>query len=266
VQGKAATLHQMAIIYVHQGQVERALSLYQQSLGLYESIGDVQGKAATLHQMAGICAQQGQVERALSLYQQVSEIDKSIGDVQGKAATLHQMAYLAGQQGDRERATQLYLQVAATLGQIRAYPNLVTVLGNLGSTPGEHQLVYLAQALWLALRVQVSFTERMNRIHSLFQAIPQADPLEPLLARVAVLLCESQTDEAPDLEQWRERSINMPLYAARNQNANIETSEQLQAWMTQAQLTDPEVFLPRLFSQLETRVGDRWLFDRAMLN
>ena len=63
----------MAGIYATQGQVERALALYQQSLEAEESIGNVQGKAATLHQMAGIYATQGQVERALALYQQSLE-------------------------------------------------------------------------------------------------------------------------------------------------------------------------------------------------
>ncbi|KAM3098692.1 CHAT domain-containing protein, partial [Phormidesmis sp. 146-12] len=67
---KAAIIHNLAIIYANQGQVEQAIELYQQSLQLFEQIGNVQGKAATLHQMAIIYANQGQVERAIELYQQ----------------------------------------------------------------------------------------------------------------------------------------------------------------------------------------------------
>jgi hypothetical protein len=37
-------------------------------LEIKESIGNVQGKAATLHQMAGIYAQQGDVDQAIALY------------------------------------------------------------------------------------------------------------------------------------------------------------------------------------------------------
>ena len=42
----------MATIYRQQGQVEQAMALYEQSLALKETIGDVQGKSATLHRMA----------------------------------------------------------------------------------------------------------------------------------------------------------------------------------------------------------------------
>jgi len=56
VQGKAATLHCLAMIYANQGKIDQAIALYQQSLETDEKIGDVQGKAATLHQLAGILA------------------------------------------------------------------------------------------------------------------------------------------------------------------------------------------------------------------
>ncbi|MGB0563341.1 MAG: tetratricopeptide repeat protein [Spirulinaceae cyanobacterium] len=91
---RASILHEMAIIYAHQGQVDEAIALYQQSLEITEKIGNVQTKAATLHQMAGIYAQQGEVDEAIALYQQVLEIDEKIGNVQGKAATLAMMGQL----------------------------------------------------------------------------------------------------------------------------------------------------------------------------
>jgi len=108
--GKAVTLHQMAGVIAQQGDVERALQLWQQSLEILERIGDVQGKAATLHGMAGVIAQQGDIERAIKFWQQSLEIKERIGDVQGKAATLHNMAGVIAQQGDIERALQLWQQ------------------------------------------------------------------------------------------------------------------------------------------------------------
>ncbi|MEM8505958.1 MAG: CHAT domain-containing protein, partial [Cyanobacteria bacterium P01_D01_bin.1] len=83
---KSATLHNMAGVIAQQGDIERALSLWQESLEIKERIGDVQGKAATLNNMAGVIAQQGDIERALSLWQESLEIKERIGDVQGKAA------------------------------------------------------------------------------------------------------------------------------------------------------------------------------------
>jgi tetratricopeptide (TPR) repeat protein len=109
-QGKAATLHAMASVYVQQGDVKRAMELYQQSLDIKEQIGNAQGKAATLHQMASVYVQQGDVKRAMELYQQSLDIEDQIGDARGKAATLHAMASVYVQQGDVKRAMELYQQ------------------------------------------------------------------------------------------------------------------------------------------------------------
>jgi len=88
-------------------------------------------KAATLNNMAGVIANQGDIERALDLWQQDLEISERIGDVKGKAATLNNMAANAYKQGDSERAAELLKQSAQALGQMRAYGDLVTVLNNL---------------------------------------------------------------------------------------------------------------------------------------
>ena len=70
MQGKAATLHQMAGIYARQGQVDQAIALYQQSLEINERIGDVQGKAATLANMGVLSANNGDFQTAISYLQE----------------------------------------------------------------------------------------------------------------------------------------------------------------------------------------------------
>jgi len=110
LQGKAATLHCLAGIYANQGDVEKAIAFYQQSLELEEKIGNLQGKAATLHCLAGIYANQGDVEKAIAFYQQSLELEEKIGDVQGKAATLHCLAGIYANQGDVEKAIAFYQQ------------------------------------------------------------------------------------------------------------------------------------------------------------
>jgi len=110
VQGKAASLHCLAIIYANRGEVEKAIALYQQSLELKEKIGDVQGKAASLHQLAGIYANRGEVEKAIALYQQSLELQEKIGNVQGKAASLHNLAGIYANRGEVEQAIALYQQ------------------------------------------------------------------------------------------------------------------------------------------------------------
>ncbi|MEH2101844.1 MAG: tetratricopeptide repeat protein, partial [Nostoc sp.] len=71
---KASVLHELGYIYDDLGEWDKAIALYNQSLEIKESIGNVQGKAATLHQLAGIYANKGDVDEAIALYNQSLEI------------------------------------------------------------------------------------------------------------------------------------------------------------------------------------------------
>jgi tetratricopeptide (TPR) repeat protein len=88
-----------------------AYALYNQSLEIKERIGNVQGKAATLHNLAYIYANKGEVDEAMSttgyayaLYNESLEIDERIGDVRTQAMTLWCLGHLAEQQGEYTKA------------------------------------------------------------------------------------------------------------------------------------------------------------------
>ncbi len=74
-QGKAATLHCLAILKANTGQIEQAIALYQQSLELSASNGDVRGTAITLGMMGQLLAyEKGDFATALNYLQQSLEI------------------------------------------------------------------------------------------------------------------------------------------------------------------------------------------------
>ncbi|KAB8331773.1 CHAT domain-containing protein, partial [Scytonema tolypothrichoides VB-61278] len=91
------------------GRVEDAVAHYQQTLDLCPE-EDLKQKAATLGNMALVIAQQGDIQRAIALWQQSLEISERIGNVRGKAATLNNMARVIAQQGDIQRAIALWQQ------------------------------------------------------------------------------------------------------------------------------------------------------------
>ena len=68
--GKPLPLGTLVVSKRIQGQVEEALALFQQSLGINERIGDVKGQAVSQQKVAGIKALQGNVEEAETLYQE----------------------------------------------------------------------------------------------------------------------------------------------------------------------------------------------------
>jgi tetratricopeptide (TPR) repeat protein len=253
----------MAGVIAQQGDIERAIALWEQSLELDERIGDVRGKAATLGNMAGVIAQQGDIERAIALWEQSLEILERIGDVGGKAATLANLAYWAGETGDKARQLDLNLQAASAFAQVRAYGNLVTVLNNLGVADESNGLVYLAQATWLTLRIQAPLTNTIKLIRALYNAVPQGDELKALLGTTALFFCNSRGEGHPQLEELQELSVRMVSGAAGVQG--IETPEAFDTWVVQQRLNDPKYFLPRLNERLEEIVGDEWLFDRSQV-
>ncbi|MBD2181692.1 tetratricopeptide repeat protein [Aerosakkonema funiforme] len=110
LQGKAATLHELGYMYVNRRDIEKAFPFLQQSLDLKERIGDVQGKAATLHELGRSYAKTGDIKRAIAYYQQSLELTERIGDVQGKAATLHGLANIYADTGDIDNAIAYYQQ------------------------------------------------------------------------------------------------------------------------------------------------------------
>ena len=146
--GKAVTLSQMAGVIAQQGDTERALQFWQQSLEILERIGDVRGKAATLHDMAGVIAQQGDIERALQLWQDSLEVKERTGDVQGKAATLHEMARVIAQQGDIERALQVWQQSLEIYERIGDAQGKAVTLHNMAGVIAEQGDVERALQLW----------------------------------------------------------------------------------------------------------------------
>jgi hypothetical protein len=94
----------MANVLVTRGDLAGAMGLYEQSLAIKESLGDVKGKSATLHQMANVLVTRGDLAGAMGLYEQSLAIQESLGDVKGKSATLVMLAQLQFARGDHELA------------------------------------------------------------------------------------------------------------------------------------------------------------------
>ncbi|GIV89789.1 MAG: hypothetical protein KatS3mg055_2307 [Chloroflexus sp.] len=155
VQGKSATLHEMAGVLVTRGDLDGALRLYEQALALDESLGDVQGKSATLHAMANVLVTRGDLDGALRLYEQALAIQERLGDVQGKSATLHAMANVLVTRGDLDGALRLYEQALAIqerLGDVQGKSatlhEMAGVLVRRGDLDGALRLYEQALAIW----------------------------------------------------------------------------------------------------------------------
>jgi len=259
---RAAILGNLASLETQQGDIARALKLWQESLEIEDSIGNVGGKAATLHNMAGVIAQQGDIARALKLWEESLEIKESIGDVRGKAATLAQMAWAAGQQGDTPRKRQLYLGAARALSQVRAWDDLRAVLRNLGESDEPDTLQFLAQGLWLVRHIEAPLDKALGTAASLQQKLGDDSDAAPLVATFANFQVQTRGEGHPKKEELQEFSMNMLAACAAERKV---PPEKFMEWVQAEGLNDPSRFIPALDAALEALVpDDAWLFDRAL--
>jgi tetratricopeptide (TPR) repeat protein len=257
---RGGILHNLAGLVAQQGDIPRALALWQQSLQLYEQVGDLQGKAATLNNMAGVIAQQGDIPRALALWQQSLQLLEQVGDLQGKATTLANMAWAAGSTGDQQRKRELYIEAAKMLAVVRAWPDLTTVLGNLGNSEDQDASRFLAQALWLAVRVTVPVEGVVGLSAITVQKLTPVSDLSPLIASLSLFLVKMHGQQHPKQEDLMRNSAALLAACAAVRNVELD---KIVEWIQQEGLNDPRRLLPAVLRGLEELVGEEgWLFDR----
>ncbi|MDZ8030520.1 tetratricopeptide repeat protein [Nostoc sp. DedSLP04] len=148
INGKAPILNDIARVIAQQGDIERALDLLQESLDIHERINYVAGKAATLHEIAWLTYRQGDIERALDLWQQSLEIKESIGNLKGKVASIQDMVWVIAQKGDIERALELLQQSLEICERIGDVAGKAITLNNMAQIIANQGYIPKAIALW----------------------------------------------------------------------------------------------------------------------
>lgn len=101
------------------GQVDRAMRLWEESLALFEQLGDVLGRAVLLHRLGVSALQRGQLQRARQLTEASDELYLQSGDAWGRVLTVGVLGAIARDEGDTERAFELMAQSAALAHEFR---------------------------------------------------------------------------------------------------------------------------------------------------
>ncbi|HEY9802447.1 MAG TPA: tetratricopeptide repeat protein [Leptolyngbyaceae cyanobacterium] len=103
-------LYYLAKAQEHIGEVEEALHHYKEALKFCSDEYETE-KAAILHDLADLYVKQGNYKEALNLCQQVIKIDEQDNNKLGKAKSLSQMADIKRELGEPEEALKLYMEV-----------------------------------------------------------------------------------------------------------------------------------------------------------
>ena len=92
---RARALHAAASLATRQGDYDRAAELSEQSLALWEELGDVSGTARSLLSLGTVAAEQGDHERAISLSERAAELYRESGDQRGHALAVSNLGGIA---------------------------------------------------------------------------------------------------------------------------------------------------------------------------
>jgi tetratricopeptide (TPR) repeat protein len=149
---RARALHAAASLATRQGDYERAAELSEQSLALWEELGDVSGTARSLLSLGTVAAEQGDHERAISLSERAAELYRESGEHRGHALAVSNLGGIALEQGDYAKAAALSEEAYGLFQKLQDSEGMAFALVNQGfAALFEHEperaLVFLRRAL-----------------------------------------------------------------------------------------------------------------------
>lgn len=130
--GKAAALNIRGIVAKYQGDYERAIALHEECLSLQRELGNKRGVAVALNNLAAISQEQGNYRRALELGEESLAIKRESGNKHGIAQSLVNLGDLARKQGDAARALLLAEESLQLFREMEDTRGIALALNNLG--------------------------------------------------------------------------------------------------------------------------------------
>jgi predicted ATPase/class 3 adenylate cyclase len=148
-----------AVAFYVLDDVERADSLWQESLSLRRAQGDRAKLGEALSRVASVAWRRGELGRALELHGQALRLFEEVGDQADRMNELHFIGEAhrdLGEFDDAERLLEEAAALARELGADRQLDNTAHSLGDLALDRGdpERALVHYAESMEIALRVR----------------------------------------------------------------------------------------------------------------
>jgi predicted ATPase/transcriptional regulator with XRE-family HTH domain len=106
--GMANTLNNLANVAYYREDFGTAISIHEQGLAIYEELGDKAGVSKSLNNLAIVLRSRGDYASAGSLLRRSLQIKREVGDKEGISSVLNNLAEVAQVQGDYEVARSMF--------------------------------------------------------------------------------------------------------------------------------------------------------------
>ena len=225
---RARALHAAASLATRQGDYERAATLSEESLALWEELGDSGGTARALLSLGTVAAEQADHERAIELSERAAELYQESGDRRGHALAVSNLGGIALERGEYEKASALSEEAYGLFATLEDSEGMALALVNQGfAALSEHRPDRALELLREALR-RLAELEFKDVIGYCFEGL------------AAVLVLTERAEEAAKLlgaaEALRE-SLGVELAPA-EQATHTETVDAVRARLGEERFSD----------------------------
>jgi predicted ATPase/DNA-binding XRE family transcriptional regulator len=125
------------ILSAGQGDYDRAVALYEESLALYQNLDHIKGTSGPLRELGAVAYHRGDYEQAVRLSEQALAVAREFGSTFGSGLAICTLTDALRAQGDLERARTLLEESLASLRRqeypLRIANALANTLARLGS-------------------------------------------------------------------------------------------------------------------------------------
>jgi tetratricopeptide (TPR) repeat protein len=174
--GLADALNNSAYIYNQQGEIEKALDYFRESLAMREVLQDKQGIANSLNNIGSIYEQQGQIEKALDYYHRSLAIREKIKDKTGIANSLNNIGHIYNNQGQLEKALEYFRKSLAIRelikdkqGVSQSFNNLASIYMNLDQEEKAIEYYHRSLTLQEEIRDKKGIASSLNNIGFIYK-------------------------------------------------------------------------------------------------
>lgn len=145
--GRGKALRGAGSLAMNQGNYSDARPLLQESLELYENLGDKEGVAVSLNNLGRVVWSQGDYSAARTLFEESQAIQRELGNKWGVASSLVNLGTVANDEGDYAAARALYGEGLTLVRELGDKQGVAIALLNLGEVAHEQGDYVAARAL-----------------------------------------------------------------------------------------------------------------------
>ena len=191
---RAAAISGAAFLAEAQGDLERAQTLHEEGLSLYQTLGDMKGVAGALGGLGTIARQRGDLGTAREHHQEALEAWRRAGDAAGAAGALLDLGLTrqlvgdyAGAEPELLEGLELFRQAGDVSGEAHALNRLGFLAMAMGSLPTAIERFSESLGLWRTLGNQQMIAADLHNLGEARHLSGSLDEAESLYREALVL-------------------------------------------------------------------------------